>query len=357
MHTMNIPWEPHTPEEAMDIALTAARKGVRGANPLVGAVITSPDGYVLHVGYHRGAGTPHAEADAIAQANLADTDLSDTTMYVTLEPCNHIGRTGPCSRAIAQAGISKVVYAHPDMSVAAGGADYLRSQGIEVEQGLRQSESYELNARWFAAAAAQRPFVTAKIASTLDGFIAASDGTSKWITGPGARAAGHTIRARADAVMVGTGTAEADNPALTARDEIGNPLERQPLRVVMGTREVPADALVCRGEGFVHLRTRDPRVALDELYAMGVRHLMIEGGPIIISAFLRESLVDELFWYQAPILLGAGAKAVSDVGITTLTDACRWQLDELGMAPAVNTLGNDTRMHLIPAPHGAPTPL
>lgn len=332
----------------MNIALLAARKGVRGANPLVGAVITSPDGYILHVGYHRGAGTAHAEADALAQARLADTDLSDTTMYVTLEPCNHTGRTGPCSQAIADAGVAKVVYSCDDATPAAGGVNYLRSRGVEVEQGLLCHEALVLNERWVAASCAKRPFVTAKIAATLDGFVAAADGTSKWITGPGSRAAGHTIRARADAVMVGTGTIEADNPALTARDEDGNLLEYQPYRVVMGERPVPEDALVRQGEKFVHLPTRDPKVALDELYNLGVRHLMIEGGPSVISSFLREDLVDELFWYQAPILLGSGRSAVEDLGIGTLADASRWQLDELGMTPAVNTLGADTRVHLVP---------
>lgn len=349
MHTMNIPWEPHTPEQAMRLAITAAQKGVRGANPLVGAVITSHDGYVLHVGYHRGAGTAHAEADALAQARLADTDLSDTTMYVTLEPCNHTGRTGPCSQAIADAGVAKVVYACQDASVAAGGADYLRSRGIEVEQGLLKADAYTLNTRWFEASAAARPFVTAKIASTLDGFTAADDGTSQWITSPAARAAGHIIRARADAIMVGTGTLFADNPSLTARDSDGKLLENQPYRVIMGKRPVPQDALVRQGEKFLHLETHDPYLALETLYAQGIRHLMIEGGPTIISAFLRENLIDELFWYQAPTILGSGRNAVADMGITTLSAASRWQLDELGMTPALNRLGADTRVHLIPA--------
>lgn len=348
MHTMNIPWEPHTPEEAMQLAFKAARKGIRGGNPLVGAVITNEEGYVLHVGYHRGAGTAHAEADAIAQAELADTDLSDTTMYVTLEPCNHFGRTGPCSHAIAESGIAKVVYAHPDMSDAEGGAQYLREQGVLVEEGLFKNESFLLNERWFRASAAKRPFVTAKVASTLDGYIAAEDGTSQWITGAEARTLGHKIRERSDAIMVGTGTVLADNPSLSARDEAGNLYERQPLRVALGMRDVPDEAMIRSGDNFVHLRTRDPHEGLEQLYALGVRQLMIEGGPAVVSAFLKADLVDELFWYQAPILLGSGSTAVQDLGITTLADAHRWAIDDLGMTPGTQIVGSDFRVHLIP---------
>lgn len=348
MHTMNIPWQPHTPEEAMQLAFRAARKGIRGGNPLVGAVITNEEGYVLHVGYHRGAGTAHAEADAIMQAELADTDLSDTTMYVTLEPCNHFGRTGPCSHAIAKSGIAKVVYAHPDMSDAEGGAQYLREHGVQVEEGLFKEEAFLLNERWFQASAAQRPFVTAKVASSLDGYIAAEDGTSKWITGAEARSLGHTIRERSDAVMVGTGTVLADDPSLSARDRADNLYERQPMRVVMGTRDIPEDARVRQGADYVHLRTRDPHEALRELYALGVRQLMIEGGPTVVSSFLRADLVDELFWYQAPILLGSGSTAIQDLGVSTLGEAHRWSIDDLGMTPGTQIVGSDFRVHLIP---------
>ena len=175
--------------EAMTLALQAARQGIRGANPLVGAVITDAHGHLLHVGYHRGAGTPHAEADALAAARAAGTDLTDARMYVSLEPCNHTGRTGPCSHAVAEAGISELYYAYSDDTEnAAGGAAYLSSQGVTVHAMEEfANASYLLNERWFIAAAERRPFITAKSASTLDGFIAAADGTSKWITGPAAR--------------------------------------------------------------------------------------------------------------------------------------------------------------------------
>ena len=203
-YTLSIPDGPLTDEQAMRLALDAARCGIRGANPLVGAVITGTDGQVLYVGWHRGAGTPHAEADALAQARAAGTDLRGASMYVSLEPCNHTGRTGPCSHAIVAAGVRRVRYAYPDTTSAAGGAAHLRSNGVDAQlmEGF-SADSYLLNERWFIAAAERRPFITAKSASTLDGFIAAADGTSKWITGPAARIDGHLVRHRADAVMIG----------------------------------------------------------------------------------------------------------------------------------------------------------
>ena len=223
--TLNLPGPEQalSHDEAMSLALDAARQGIRGANPLVGAVITDSEGHLLHVGYHRGAGTPHAEADALAAARAAGTDLTGARMYVSLEPCNHTGRTGPCSHAVAEAGISELYYAYSDDTEnAAGGAAYLRSRGVTVHAMEEfANASYLLNERWFIAAAERRPFITAKSASTLDGFIAAADGTSKWITGPAARIDGHLIRHRTDAVMIGTRTTLMDDPTLDARDANG----------------------------------------------------------------------------------------------------------------------------------------
>ncbi|MEX3610105.1 bifunctional diaminohydroxyphosphoribosylaminopyrimidine deaminase/5-amino-6-(5-phosphoribosylamino)uracil reductase RibD [Rothia sp. LK2588] len=336
-----------TDEAAMDLALAAARLGIRGANPLVGAVITDLHNRVLHIGWHRGAGTAHAEADAIAQARHAGCDLTGARMFVTLEPCNHTGRTGPCSHAIAEAGITDVRYAYADQTdAAAGGAAYLRSRGIRAEQGLRETESFQLNNRWFAAAAAGRPWVTLKIASTMDGYIAASDGTSQWITGPQARADGHSIRARADAILVGTGTVYADNPSLTARTPEGHLQPRQPLPVIMGQRPVPEGSKLAADGRYLHLRTRDPQKALDELHRRGISHLMIEGGPSVATAFLHAGFVDEIFLYQAPMFLGSGRRAVGDLEIATLTQALHFSLDDLGLSPAVRRLGQDVALHL-----------
>ena len=334
---------------AMDAALAAARQGPRGANPLVGAVVIDADGTRMVTGYHRGAGTAHAEADAIDQAKAVGLDLGGTTMVVTLEPCNHCGRTGPCTQAIIEAGITDVVYATDDPhDPAAGGAATLRAAGVRVRSGLGAEAALELNRRWFDAVAATRPFVTLHIAQTLDSRIAASDGTSQWISSPESLADNHALRGRIDAILVGTQTVVVDNPRLTARDADGTPAGRQPLRVVMGYRAIPEGAAINGDDGKVlHLPTRDPREALDRLFAAGVRHLMVEGGSRILSAFLAPGLVDELIVYLAPTLLGSGTPALGDLGITTLANAQQWEWDPAS-GGAVQQLGRDLRLHLRP---------
>ncbi|GAA2196836.1 bifunctional diaminohydroxyphosphoribosylaminopyrimidine deaminase/5-amino-6-(5-phosphoribosylamino)uracil reductase RibD [Sinomonas flava] len=334
----------------MQRALALASHGVRGANPLVGAVAVGRDGTTLATGYHRGAGTAHAEADAIANAARDGVDLTGSTMYVTLEPCNHTGRTGPCAQAIIGAGIARVVYAIDDPhDIASGGARTLRSAGVDVESGALSAESAELNRRWLEAVAGRRPFVTLHIAQTLDSRIAAEDGTSQWITCPESLADNHATRSRIDAILVGSQTVAVDNPRLTARAEDGSLLAHQPLRAVMGLRDVPEDAAVRGSDGrFVHLRTQNPAEALVELFAAGVRHLMVEGGSRVIAAFLSAGLVDELIVYQAPTILGSGKNAVADLGVRTLADAQHWRWDEAD-GGSVRRLGADVRFHLAPA--------
>jgi diaminohydroxyphosphoribosylaminopyrimidine deaminase/5-amino-6-(5-phosphoribosylamino)uracil reductase len=333
----------------METALKAALRGPRGANPLVGAVVVDPEGRELVRGFHRGAGTAHAEVDAIAEAAAAGLDLSGCTMVVTLEPCNHSGRTGPCAEAIIAAGITDVVYAVDDPhDPAAGGAATLREAGVRVRSGLGAGEALDLNRQWFEAIAAKRPFVTLHIAQTLDSRIAADDGTSQWISSPESLADNHSIRGRIDAILVGTQTVLVDNPRLTARDPSGTPARKQPVRAVMGLRRIPADAAVHGSDGLVvHLPTRDPREALSALYGSGVRHLMVEGGSRILSAFLAAGLVDELIVYLAPTLLGSGTPALTGLGITTLADAQHWEWDPSD-GGGVRTLGPDLRLHLRP---------
>ena len=333
----------------MDLALEAALQGPRGANPLVGAVVVGPDGRQLVTGFHRGAGTAHAEADAIATAVSTGVDLHGSTMVVTLEPCNHVGRTGPCAQAIIDAGIANVVYAVDDPhDPAAGGAATLRAAGVSVRSGLAAERALELNRRWFQAVDAKRPFVTLHIAQTLDSRIAAEDGTSQWISSPESLADNHGIRNRIDAILVGTQTVLVDNPRLTARDANGDTTGKQPLRAVMGLRDVPADAAVRGDDGKVlHLPTRDPREALSILFAAGTRHVMVEGGSRILSAFLAEGLVDELIVYLAPTLLGSGTPALNGLGIGTLAEAQRWEWDAAS-GGAVQFLGRDLRLHLLP---------
>ncbi|GAA4658117.1 bifunctional diaminohydroxyphosphoribosylaminopyrimidine deaminase/5-amino-6-(5-phosphoribosylamino)uracil reductase RibD [Arthrobacter cryoconiti] len=337
----------------METALSAARQGVRGANPLVGAVIIDADGTVLAIGHHRGAGTPHAELDVINRllGTGVKRDLSAATIIVNLEPCNHQGRTAPCTQAIINAGIGNVIFAiHDPHAPAAGGAKTLRREGINVRFGLMEKESQDLNRQWFVAVAAGRPFVTARLAQTVDSRIAAADGTSAWITSAQSRQDSHTLRARVDAIVVGTGTIISDNPRLTARAADGSEADHQPLRVVMGLREVAPDAAVRHqnGPGFVQLKTHDPATVLAELYKRGVGHLMIEGGSKINAAFLAAGLVDELVVYLAPTLLGTGMPALNDLGISTLAHAQRWEWDGTTTGP-VERLGPDLKLTLMPA--------
>lgn len=335
---------------AMARALQLAGLGTRGANPLVGAVILASDGSIIAEGHHRGAGTAHAETDALTVARAGGIPVAGATMVVTLEPCNHHGRTGPCSQAIIDAGISRLVFALRDPTAAAGGSLRMRRAGVEVVAGVLGGESLVLNHRWLAAQEAGRPFVSGHIGQTVDGFIAAADGTSRWITGPEARTDSHRLRNRADAILVGSGTVAADNPRLSARDAAGAVSGSQPLRVLMGKRPVPATAAIRGTDGkFLQLDTHSPAVVLDALGRRGIRHLLIEGGATVSSAFLAAGLMDELYIHLAPTLLGAGTPALGALGITTLAQAQQWAWDESGGGAAVRC-GRDLRLHLQPDP-------
>ena len=307
----------------------AATPGVPlGPNPRVGCVLLTDDGTPVAEGYHRGAGNPHAEADALAQAG---DRARGTTAVVTLEPCNHHGRTGPCAQALIDAGVRRVVFAQSDPNpAAAGGAETLRNSGLDVESGLLHDEARAVNRVWTFAVEHGRPFVTWKFATTLDGRSAASDGTSRWVSSPAARLDTHRLRALCDVMLVGTNTVEVDDPLLTVRDEQGHPLERQPLRVVMGERDLDPGRRIFNGDAeTLHLRTRDPKTALTELYARDRQHVFLEGGPTLAGAFIQAGLVDEIVVYVAPMLLGAGRSAVADLGITTIADAFRPRVTDI----------------------------
>ncbi len=342
-------------ERAMRRALElAASPGVPlGPNPRVGCVLLAPDGTTVAEGFHRGAGTPHAEAAALAEAGDA---ARGTTAVVTLEPCNHTGRTGPCAQALIEAGVARVVFAQPDPNpVAAGGADALRAAGIPVEMGLLQREARRVNRAWTFALEHRRPFVTWKFATTLDGRSAAADGTSRWVSSRPARVDTHRLRAQCDVMLVGAGTVAIDDPELTVRDEYDEPVAHQPLRAVMGERDLPPDRRILNGvlangvvADTVQLRTHEPRTALAELYALDRRHVFLEGGPTLAAAFVRAGLVDEVVVYIAPMLLGAGASAVGDLGIGTIADALHLQITD------VTTLGTgpDTNVRITLNPEG-----
>jgi diaminohydroxyphosphoribosylaminopyrimidine deaminase/5-amino-6-(5-phosphoribosylamino)uracil reductase len=312
---------------AMTRALELAANGPRGVNPQVGAVILSADGETMAEGWHRGAGTPHAEVDALS--NLASGAARGATAVVTLEPCNHTGRTGPCALALIDAGITRVVYALDDPgAVSGGGADRLRAAGVDVESGEQADAARTLIDGWLAAQRLGRPHVTVKWAQSLDGRAAASDGSSQWITGPAARADVHRRRAEADAIVVGTGTVLADDPALTARD--GDALlPHQPTPVVIGSRVTPADAALRRHpHAPLFYDTRDLHAVLADLHSRGVQRVFVEGGPTLASAFVASGLVDRVLAYVAPVLLGGDRLALTDLGIPSIDRALRLEIDE-----------------------------
>ncbi|HEU5319849.1 MAG TPA: bifunctional diaminohydroxyphosphoribosylaminopyrimidine deaminase/5-amino-6-(5-phosphoribosylamino)uracil reductase RibD, partial [Methylomirabilota bacterium] len=288
-------------------------------------------------GWHRGAGTAHAEVAALAQAGER---AHGGTAYVTLEPCNHTGRTQPCSTALYAAGLARVVYAQSDPNpLAAGGAEVLSGQGIAVDAGVLAGEAAALNRTWTHLVTTGRPWVTWKLAATLDGRSAAADGTSQWITGEAARADVHRLRAETGAILVGTGTALIDDPHLTARQPDGSLFPRQPIRVVMGERDLPPHSRVLDDAAPTwHLRTRDPKTVLAALAEAEVHRLWLEGGPTLAGAFLSAGLVDEVVAYVAPVFLGRGRQAVTDIGITTMAEALRLHPSD------IRVLGEDVRI-------------
>lgn len=287
------------------IALAVSPDAPRGPNPRVGCVILDEDGVVLGRGYHHGAGTPHAEVEALREAGLA---AHGATAVVSLEPCRHTGRTSPCTQALIDAGIRRVVFAQADPTPeASGGAVVLREAGVEVEGGLFEAEALAVNRAWTHVQRVGRPLVTAKTAMSLDGRVAGADGGPTRISNEESHRLAHALRAECDAIVVGSGTAVIDNPRLTVRDVDGNEPAAPPLRVVMGERDLPPGLhLFDDSAPTVHLRTRDPQVVLSALLERGVQHVLVEGGPTVVAAFLNAGLVDRVMWFIAPVLLGAG---------------------------------------------------
>ncbi|MBX3093669.1 MAG: bifunctional diaminohydroxyphosphoribosylaminopyrimidine deaminase/5-amino-6-(5-phosphoribosylamino)uracil reductase RibD [Cryobacterium sp.] len=332
-------------------AMTLAARGPRSrVNPQVGCVILSSAGEVLAEGWHRGAGTPHAEVDALSK--LAPEQTRGATAVVTLEPCNHTGTTPPCAQALIDAGIAQVYFAaHDPNPVAAGGRDRLTAAGVAVTGGVLEKEANEFMFRWLTAAREQRPFVTVKWAASLDGRAAAADGTSQWITGTAARQHVHEQRAAHDAILVGTGTVLADDPSLTARGDGGELLPEQPIPVVIGERPIPADArLHAHPHELIQYTSRDLLGVLADLWRRGIRSVFLEGGPTLASAFLAAGLADELLVYIAPMLLGGDRLAVSDLGVETLSAARRLRIAD------VERLGEDilVRARVLDTPASGP---
>ncbi|MEU5403816.1 bifunctional diaminohydroxyphosphoribosylaminopyrimidine deaminase/5-amino-6-(5-phosphoribosylamino)uracil reductase RibD [Streptomyces sp. NPDC005963] len=369
------------------IALAARGLGSTSPNPTVGCVIVDASGRTVGEGHHQRAGGPHAEIHALREAVGRSRGA---TAYVTLEPCNHTGRTGPCAAALVEAGVSRVVYAVADPNPrATGGADTLRAAGVRVESGLLAAEAAAGNTAWLTSERTGRPHVSWKYAATLDGRIAARDRSSRWITSSESRADVHRLRAEADAVIVGSGTARADDPHLAVR---GIPGAVQPLRVVVDTEgtavrpgarvlDDAAPTLIAVAEDAVSdLENRTERTdrtdcsdrtdrsggtgrsdrteilrlpradrglsvpaLLDALYERGVRSVLLEGGPTLAGAFAAAGAIDKVIGYLAPVLLGAGPSALADAGITTIAQALRLDMTE------TRRIGPDLRITAVPA--------
>ncbi len=298
--------------EAMREALALAQdpEAPYGENPRVGCVIVGPDG-VVGRGFHRGAGTPHAEVVALQQAGR---QARGATAVVTLEPCRHTGRTGPCTEALASAGVARVVVGQPDPTPdAGGGAAVLRGMGVEVVEGVLADEAERVNVEWTFAVTHGRPFVTWKAAVSLDGRVAGADGGPTPITGDAARSEVHRLRARVGAIVVGTGTVLADDPSLTVRLP-GHRVVAPPVRVVMGSRAIPATSRVLDSSAPTMVTgDRRPAEVLTALADRGVRHVLLEGGPTLARSFLDDHLVDSVDWFVAPLVLGDGPVALPAV--------------------------------------------
>ncbi|MFG2677187.1 bifunctional diaminohydroxyphosphoribosylaminopyrimidine deaminase/5-amino-6-(5-phosphoribosylamino)uracil reductase RibD [Streptomyces sp. NPDC048445] len=348
------------------IALAARGLGSTSPNPVVGCVVLDATGRPAGEGFHQRAGGPHAEVHAL---RAAGEKARGGTAYVTLEPCNHTGRTGPCAQALIAAGIARVVYAVGDPNPqATGGADALRGAGVKAEQGLLAEEAEQGNAAWLTSVRLGRPHVTWKYAATLDGRIAAADATSRWITSAESRADVHRLRAEADAVVVGSGTARADDPQLGVRGIDG---AVQPLRVVVDTAATAvrpgarvldagaptliavaddADVRHLPEEAVLRLPRAVPGPGLDlaallaALHGRGIRSVLLEGGPTLAGAFVAAGAVDRIVGYLAPVLLGAGPAALADAGIPTISKALRLQMTE------TVRIGPDLRITAVPGP-------
>lgn len=323
------------------VARAAQGLGATSPNPVVGAVVLDADGTEIGAGHHERAGGPHAEVIALAAAGAR---ARGGTVVVTLEPCRTTGRTGPCTEAILAAGVARVVYAVADPTPAGGGGQLLREAGLDVESEVLSAEAARLNEAWLHAVRHSRPFVVWKTATTLDGRVAARDGSSRWITGAPARADAHRLRSQLDAVLVGSGTVLVDDPELTARDPHGTPHERQPLRVVVDRRgRVPLTAKVLDlSAPSLLVHEDEPRAVLGLLFERGVRSVLLEGGPQLAAAFVAAGCVDKVISYIAPALLGEGPSAIAGFGVGSIDQARRFHIDE------VSQLGADLRVVAYP---------
>jgi diaminohydroxyphosphoribosylaminopyrimidine deaminase/5-amino-6-(5-phosphoribosylamino)uracil reductase len=318
--------------ELMQLAVQVGERARYHAppNPWVGALIVGERGVIIAEGHTQVPGEAHAE---IAALRRAGEQARGATMVVTLEPCGHVGRTGPCTEAIIKAGIKKVIVGtiDPDARVAGAGIELLRASGVDVEVGVEEDIVRVQLAPYLWHRVTGRPYVVAKIASTLDGVVAMADGTSKWITGEPARRDAHVVRAQSQAIIVGAGTVRSDDPRLTARlDDI----VLEPLRVVLGQAPDNARVRPCLE------RSGDLGFILDELAHHDVIQVLVEGGPTTMSAFFAAGLVNHVVWYQAPAFGGSDGTSGALRSLSTSTiDALR-----RGRLVDVRRIGEDIRI-------------
>ncbi|MBP3980386.1 bifunctional diaminohydroxyphosphoribosylaminopyrimidine deaminase/5-amino-6-(5-phosphoribosylamino)uracil reductase RibD [Acidovorax sp. JG5] len=347
------------------LSLAAQALFLSNPNPRVGCVLVAPDGRVIGQGFTQQAGGPHAEVVALRDAAAAGHDVRGATAYVTLEPCAHQGRTGPCCDALVAAGIGRVVasIADPNPLVAGQGFARLRAAGVAVEVGPGAAESRELNIGFFSRMVRGTPWVRLKAAASLDGTTALANGASQWITSPAARADGHAWRARACAVLTGIGTVLDDDPRLDVREV---PTPRQPHVVVVDSQlQTPLDArlfiadracyiyaaaqndakkaaLEARGATVIYLPNAQGKVSLPDmlrdLAQRGVNELHVEAGNKLNGSFVREGLVDEMLVYLAPTLLGPGLGMASVGPLETLAQGLALDFT------SVDRVGPDVRL-------------
>ena len=307
--------------------------GVSTPNPNVSAAIYSSDGALVADGFHnRKTSIDHAEVIALKKAG----DLArGATMVVSLEPCAHTGTTPPCTKAIIDAGIAKVIYTVVDPNpIASGGAELLRAAGIDVEYRESAHLAYVQRA-WLHKEVTGRPLMVWKVATTVDGKVAASDGTSQWITGPESREDVQNLRAQSDAILIGTNTAIVDNPHLIPRGHTA-----RPVRVISGEQEVPATNKIFDSEApTISVKSKSIPELIKVLSDEGFNQVLVEAGPTLGSALLASGNIDELIIYQAPKMLGAGKEFVSRLGISTLDDHLKLELI------SVRQLGSDIKSH------------
>lgn len=353
-------------------ALALAERGKYSAdpNPRVGCVIVR-EGQVVGEGWHRRAGDAHAEIEAL---QCAAALASGSTVYVTLEPCSHTGRTGPCAPVLVQAGVSRVVIAmqDPNPRVGGNGKHILEKAGVQVETGLLADEATTLNAGFVSRMTRGRPRVTIKLGASLDGRTAMASGESQWVTSIDAREDVQRLRAESSAVLTGAGTVLADDPSLNVRSEKYETGGRQPLRVLIDSRlrtppsarvlSLPgntlivcagdeaspsADALMAAGAGILSFPGSDRRVDLDRLlFELGEREcndVLVEAGPCLAGSFVREGLVDQFVFYLAPSLLGSAARGMFDLpGLEKMADKVQLEFVE------VRSVGPDLRVRALP---------